>query len=313
LYAGSPSASRALGLLLCLLLPAFTSAADPNEAHLSRYQRTVSALALAEDGWRGDFARVGLAQLAEVYLAESDLARREAQAPEPTDRAKLRGWSRAVAGYAEQLLLIIEDVELGFPVDMLASASGAPALRVGGRTVILNHPRADQQPAYEQQVLAQFCRLRDCDELTPPEVLEPIPVSAPAVPATWEFTEDGPVCEGAGISLRFPPGSNLGRARRLCTQLLQELTALELELRWQRRHGVEIAFDQLQVSQTPRGPEHLIRLNPQGDSTLLSVPLLYSSSGLLSSSAAWLTRRLASEPNATLSLEAADYGWLTGS
>ena len=309
---GSRSVRHALGLLLCLLPPAVVSAADPNAAALSRYQRTVSALALAEEGWRGDFARVGLAQLAEVYLAESDLARREAESPGRADDAKLRGWSRAVAGYAQQLLLIIEDIELGFPAELRASVSGTPALRVAGRTVILSHPRADQQPAYEQQILTEFCRLRDCDQLTPPEVLERIPVSAPTVPVSWQFSASGPVCEAAGIKLGFLPGTNPGRARGLCTQLVQELTALELELRWQRRHGVEVSFDQLLVSQTPQGPEHLIRLNPQGDSILLSVPLLYSSPGLLAHSASWLALRVASQPGATLTLRAADYGWLPG-
>ena len=98
--------------------------------------------------------------------------------------------------------------------------------------------------------------------------------------------------------------------RPLCAQVLQELLALELELRWQKRHGVAVDYDSLLISATPRRPEHLVRLNDNGDSMLLGLPLLYGSDGLLDAISAWLYQRVeAASRSAPLVLDASQFGW----
>jgi hypothetical protein len=168
----------------------------------------------------------------------------------------------------------------------------------------------DQQSAYEQRVLSGFCSVRDCDVLTPPEQLEPIPMTPPTVTVDWRFSDDGPVCESAGITIQFNKSANLSRVRPLCTQVLQELLALELELRWQKRHGVAVDYAGLQISATPRRPEHLVSLNAAGDSMLLSLPLLYGSEGLLAVVTEWLETRVEAGGSSTeLALQADQFGW----
>ena len=276
----------------------------------NRYTRTTRALTAAPPQWRSDFASKSLLLLAEIYLAESDLALREADDREGADASKLRGWSRAVAAYGEQLLLVLDDVELGFPVELLPLGDRGVALRIADRTVMLNHPRVDQQAAYEQRVLAGFCSVRDCDALTPPAEPEPIPMTPPTVAVDWRFSDDGPVCRSGGVSIQFNSSANLSRVRPLCAQALQELLALELELRWQRRHGVEVDYGSLRISATPRRPEHLVQLNDTGDSMLLSLPLLHGSDGLLAAVSDWLYQRveMASRSSA-LVLDADQFGW----
>ena len=68
-----------------------------------------------------EFATVALAELAESFIAEADLARNEAE--EATEGSeKLRAWAWGVDQYSEQLLLVMEDVGLGFPVDIRHNA-----------------------------------------------------------------------------------------------------------------------------------------------------------------------------------------------
>lgn len=273
----------------------------------SRYQRIVVALHGADDDWRAAYAEAALSFLAEIYLAEADLARAQATAQE-TD-PKLLGWSRGVEQYANQLLLVQEDIALGFPAEVYPEPLGPPRLVVGGRSVILNHPREDQQLVYEQTVLNEFCRRRDCVALLPAEPASAaIPMSAPTISPQWRFAASGPICSGSGIAVQFAASADLSRIKPLCRQLLQELGALRNDIRWQQRHGVVIDWDTVAIVPTPQRPEHLVLLNNVGDTTLLSLPVLHTSGGLLAAVTPWLAAP-AGGPVESLELAAQDYGW----
>ena len=302
-----------LFVLQCVALQsAVPIAASPIEAAASRFQRTVLGLESAPDEWRSEFAGVALLHLAEIYLGEADLARSERE--ESLNAAKLDGWSRAVADYADQLILVQQDVATGFPVEVFARFPDEASLRVAGRTVILNHPRADQQAAYEQGVLLDFCGRRDCFSLTAPDVEpgtapEPIPVSAPLVTPQWRFTERGPVCSLNSFQLRFGQAADLTRARPLCTQLLQEMTILAMEIRWQQRHGVAANWDIIAIKATPQRPQHMVILNEGGDTLLLSLPLLHAQPALLKDIYPWLQAIVGGKIPGALALDASTYGW----
>ncbi len=300
---------RQLSLALALSLPAI-SATEEEPPALSRYQRLVIALQGADEDWRSAYADAALSHLAEIYLAEADLARSQAQIEEHTPDAKLLGWSRAVEQYAEKLLLVQEDVGLGFPVEVYAETFGPPRLVTGGRSVILNHPREDQQSAYEQVVLSEVCRRRDCASLVPAEpVLEPIPMSAPSVTPEWRFGANGPSCYANSIFIQFSVAADLARVKPLCRQLLQELAALRNDIRWQQRHGVSVDWQSLAIKPTPQRPEHLVTLNGLGDTTLLSLPVLYGSPELLVLVTPWLASPVGGDTDEEIRLSAEDFGW----
>lgn len=305
--------------LLCLLLVgqvAFAQApsgdiAGPAAQGQSRFDRTVLYLRDAPPEQQADFATVAMSQLAEVYMAEADLAQTEAKQTAGAARAKLLGWSIAVNQYARQLLLVIDEIELGYPVVLSLGRQGAVSVLVADRAVILGHPRADQQAAFEQRVLSGFCVLHDCKKMTaqlaPPE---PIPVYAPRYQPRWTFTESGPVCSHDGIEVHFGNGGNLGVLRDICEQLLQEATELATEIAWQRRHGVILDWSLLKLSATPQRPEHLVRLNATGDSILLTLPLLFASPGLVDDLKPWLRYRASGAESVNLQLDASRYGWV---
>ncbi|MDO8862607.1 hypothetical protein Q6D67_12930 [Haliea sp. E1-2-M8] len=296
--------------LLVFLLSGLATAAD-----MSRFQRLVVSLGQAEPAIRGRFARIALLEMAEIHLAEAGLARNQtAQDAEPE---RLLGWARAVEAYAGQLLRLHEDVEQGAPVLLLPGLVGDTAILVGERSIIISHPRRDQQQALEQAILHVFCGRENCLQLLAARVElapEPILESPSSRPPSWSFTRSGPVCEQSGLQIQFPaaagPGAgNLAQYRSLCRQLFAELQLLVAALRSQLRQGVVPEWGALAISATPHRPEHSIRLNSAGDSLLLAVPLLHSTPGLLGHILAWLRPLAESGVAPGLVLQARDLGW----
>ena len=277
---------------------------------VSRFQRTVTYLQDAPPQEQADFALTALAELAAVYMAEADLARAQAPGQDQRGRARLWSWSVAVDQYANQLLLLMDDVEQGYPVVLRPGQHGDVTVTVADRVVILGHPRPGQQAAYEQRVLMDFCSGHDCERMTLTDARpDPIPLSAARANPLWTFTDRGPVCSNGGLEVHFSSTENLSTLRHLCEQLAVETAALASELSWQTRHGVEIDWDGLAMSATPGRPEHLLRVNAAGDSILLTMPLLYASEDLLADIKPWLHSQVAGDGSAAVRLDAADYGW----
>jgi hypothetical protein len=285
--------------------------ATSQEQSDSRFARTVSALDRGDGDSKVAFANIAIAELIEIYNAETDLARNEAH---ESNNLKLQGWAAAVEQFNDDLFLVLEDLAVGFPVDFSVRSHGPVVLLVGGRTVLLTHPRAEQQVAYEQRVLIEFCRTNNCDELTavkaPPE---PIPVSVMAGSPVWSFTEDGPVCfslEG-DIRVQFPSIRNLPLFRDQCRQFLYEVRALELDIRWQKRHGVTMEEGRLEIDQQASELEHRVKLNATGDSVLIKLPLLYSSPLVVKRLGPWMSDRIANGATDVLSIDAVEITWET--
>ena len=116
--------------IACLLL--FTSPALSDESDASRFDRTAQALQAAEPQLRARFADIALLELTEIYLAEADLARREAESAD--DAGELIAWSRAVTQYASGLALLLDDIAFGLPVELRLNSPEVPSITVAGRS-----------------------------------------------------------------------------------------------------------------------------------------------------------------------------------
>jgi hypothetical protein len=291
----------------CLLCATQQSAAQEPESQ-TRFQRTVQYLQTAAPELRGEFAAIALTNLTEAYIAEAQLARAEARTT--GHNANLSGWSAMVDYYARQLPALLADIEMGLPVRLMIGGQQELAITVADRTVIVSPPRLNQQSAFEQSILLDFCTAHGCEQFSPGNASpEAIPVATVAVRPDWTFSVQGPVCSYAGIHVRFDNDKNLANSRRICEQFLREITTLTDELAWQQRHGVAIEWDDLDIQATPHRPEHMIALNSIGDSLLVTVPLLYRSPGLLQDVLPWIRRRLNNQQNISIELHADLYGW----
>ena len=265
------------------------------------------ALGEGDPSLQRDFATVALNLLIDALTAESDQARSEmlrAQRPQ-----KLMSWSRAVDRYVEHLVLLEDDLRLGLPVALSVQPDQTVVMAVADRRVLLTHPRADHQSAYEQAVLADFCGRQHCRQLTlVSAAVDPVPLSVEDVATAWSFTYEGPLCSARSLHLQFGPQANLGRARGLCRQLFAEIALFYRVIAGEQRHGVYIAWQDLSLTVAPGRSEHLVQLNARGDSIIAALPLLYTSEGLLAQTVPWGRAVLAGETG-ELTLHSSDYDW----
>ncbi len=280
-------------LLACALSVAAQAQAttDGGAKALSRFQRTAAALQSAEPEVRGQFASAALNALLEIYIAESDLARSEAQGED--GKRRLYAWSLAVDRYANSLETVLLDIDQGHSVEIGLRREASIALRVNSRQIMLTHPRHSQQFAYEQRVLLEFCRLRDCERFTESRIPLRLPLysDASAPQPTWVFSETDTVCAFDGIEVFFDSMAGLAGLRSACQQFFQEVSDLLTEISWQQLHGAAIEWDALEIRPTPGQTEHFVRLNTPGDTVLASLPMLYANAGLVQQLAPWLRDR----------------------
>ncbi|MFK8046873.1 MAG: hypothetical protein AB8B81_00425 [Halioglobus sp.] len=276
----------------------------------SLFDRTVSAVRQSPQNHRVEFAIVALRELVETYIAEADLARKEGS--EKNDDTKLTGWATSVDRFASQLLIALEDVESGFPVDLSETASGTIGLTIADRMIVLAHPRADQQRAYEQRVLMEFCSRKNCSSmLREAEDRDSVPLSIAPISPLWNFTQDGAVCisDVDEIQIQFHATRNMSRVRSQCLELLRELRSLREAINRQIRHGVQVEWKNLALLNTPDKPEHLVILNGAGDSALLALPLLYSNPEVLMRFGRWSSSITKNGETESLRLKAENIVW----
>ncbi|MFT4519393.1 MAG: hypothetical protein ACI9JM_001789 [Halioglobus sp.] len=303
--------SICIGIALCAsVLSAQTEIAE--EVDGTRFQRTVVYIKKASIELQADFAATALAVLAAAHAREAALAREEIEADGPN--TKLSGWSVAVDHYSSDLLvlrdIVLKSTAEGTAFLLTMVDPMITAVTVDRRTTILVHPRSEQQSAFEQSILVDFCSRHPCEKFSPPgEALEPIPVSTVTVRPNWNFTQEGPVCSHRGIQVHFKRVDNLAGARFTCGQFLQEAMVLSDEIAWQQRHAVPIEWGSLKIHATPGVPGHRVELNSGRDSILVVVPVHFSSEGLLEDMRPWLQQRLDKDLDSEINIEASDYGW----
>ncbi len=300
-----------INTMYCLLTPCLIGVSHMSVAQdesQSRFQRTVQYLQNASPELRGDFAAIALTNLTEAYMAEARLAR--AEAGTRGRNANLRGWSAMVDYYARQLPLLLADIEMGLPVQLVIGGEQELAITVADRTVIVSPPRLNRQSAFEQAILSDFCATHRCEQSSPGKAKpESAPVAMVGVRPNWTFSMQGPVCSHEGIQVRFENTKNLANSRLICGQFLREVMTLTDELAWQQRDGVTIDWDALKIQATPHTPEHLVAVNATGDSVLVTVPLLYRSPELLQRVLPWMRGRLGNQQGVSVELDAQYYGW----
>ena len=290
-------------------LPVMAQMSDADRADSqSRFQKTAQYLQDASPRLRGEFAAIALTHLIDGYLEEMQLAHKDTRSAGA--HANLRGWSLAVNHYANQISLLLGDIELGLPVHLTRVGEQSLAITVTDRTIILSHPRLEQQNFLEHDILLDFCARHRCEQFTPHDT-EPAPVSVSSVYVRphWMFTARGPVCSYQGIKVHFKSGKNLAKSRLICDRFLQEAIILANEISWQRALAVPIQWSELEIQPAVGRAEHTVRLNGLGDTVVVPVPLLFDNPRLLGHILPWIRQWLANPQEASIQLEADHYGW----
>jgi hypothetical protein len=256
---------------------------------------------------RSNFAAIALSSMASAYVKEAQLAREQARR---SGKSNLWTWSANVDHYAGEISMLLEDVELGLPVQLSLAGGKSLAVTVADRTIIVSHPRLNEQSAFEQGILKDFCASNSCEQFAPDNgANEPIPVSAVRIRPNWTFTAQGSLCAYRGITVQFDNAQNMANARLICEQLLKEIMALTEELAWQQRYAVSIEWERLAVQPIPHSPEHSVQINTLGDTVLVTIPMLYSSADLLKQLIPWMRAKVSGQEGVNVDLHANQYGW----
>ncbi len=305
------SLQTVLGLLVWCIASAPVHSAQAasavNAEPATRFQRTVQYLQEATPALRSDFAVTALSSMASAYEKEAQLAREQARR---AGKPNLWAWSANVDRYAGQISLLLEDVELGLPVRLSLAGGASLAITVADRTLIVSHPRLNEQSAFEQGILQAFCTSNGCDQFSADSgANEPIPVSAARIRPNWTFTAQGSLCAYRGITVRFDNAQNMANSRLICEQLLQEIMALTEELAWQQRYSVTIEWEQFVVQPIPDSTEHSVQINTLGDTVLVTIPMLYRSADLLKQLLPWIRAQVNGQQDVSVELHADQYGW----
>lgn len=305
----APSISGLLAGCISLCLAHPLQAVQPAAPEpTTRFQRTVQHLQEAAPELRSEFAAIALSSMASAYAKEAQLAREQAR--KAGKSSHLWAWSVKVDRYADQMSLLLEDVELGLPVRLTLAGEKSLTVVVADRTIILSHPRLNEQSAFEQDILRVFCTSNSCGDVSPEEGLNaPIPVSSAQIRPDWTFNAQQSLCTYRGITVRFNSTQNMANARLICEQLLQEILVLTEELAWQQRHAVTIEWDRLALQPTPHSPEHRVQINTLGDTVLVTIPMLYRSSALLAQILPWIRQTVDGQQGISVVLDADRFGW----
>lgn len=253
---------------------------------------------------RVDLARIALSELAAIYDEEAERARRDMR-----HKAKKPGlwrWSAAVKDLAADYATLAESITLTTPIEVSIGAENSLYLAIDGRMVAVSSPRLNDQAAFEQRVIEQFCDLNRCEDLLDnPDIAVAAPAPKRSGHTRWSFSQGaGPVCETAdGLQFQFRNMDNLGRKRDVCARAAGELNALASAIARDMATGVRIDWNRLEISPLADGDE-LVTLNREGDYLRLPLPTLAERSELFIIIRPWLAAKAQGTPYSLVVLHA---------
>ncbi len=264
------------------------------------------AMAVADEHvmLRVDLARIALSELAAIYDEEAERARRDMR-----HKAKKPGlwrWSAAVKDLAADYATLAESITMTTPIKVSIGAGNSLYLAIDGRMVAVSSPRMNDQAAFEQRVIEQFCNLNRCEDLLDnPDIAVAAPAPERSGHTRWSFSQGaGPVCETAdGLQFQFRNMDNLGRKRDVCARAAGELNALASAIARDMAAGVRIDWNRLEISPLADGDE-LVTLNREGDYLRLPLPTLAERPELFIIVRPWLAAKAQGTPYSLVVLHA---------
>ncbi len=264
------------------------------------------AMAVADEHvmLRVDLARIALSELAAIYDEEAERARRDMR-----HKAKKPGlwrWSAAVKDLAADYATLAESITMTTPIKVSIGAGNSLYLAIDGRMVAVSSPRMNDQAAFEQRVIEQFCNLNRCEDLLDnPDIAVAAPAPERSGHTRWSFSQGaGPVCETAdGLQFQFRNMDNLGRKRDVCARAAGELNALASAIARDMAAGVRIDWNRLEISPLADDDE-LVTLNREGDYLRLPLPTLAERSELFIIVRPWLAAKAQGTPYSLVVLHA---------
>lgn len=243
---------------------------------------------------QADLARIALAELAAVYADEAQRAQRDTR--HQSGDHNLRGWAAAVQRLASDYATLAETVHPDTPIELSIGPDNSLNLVVAGQLVVVSSPRMNEQAAFEQRVIQQFCELNRCEGLLDTSAVD-APIDGEIAPAQWIFSDQtGPACSSEdGLEFQFNNLENLDRKRAACASVIAELHRLAAAIAREIASGVRVEWDALEIYNRPVQDQQKVMLNTSGASVQLSLPFLAARQALFSQLRPWLAANVRGE------------------
>jgi hypothetical protein len=237
---------------------------------------------------QADLARIALQTLSEVYAEEAQRAQQDLR-NQRRDH-DLPGWIAGVQRLAQEYAALAERITPDTPVRLSVGPDHSLHLVVDGQLVVVSSPRMNEQAAFEQDILRQFCTLNRCDDLVEAPVATAAPDTDTPLPVHWTFSDHaGPSCSsGDGLEFQFRNLRNLARKRTACASALVELHRLAAAIAHEISMGVHMDWEALAIYSRPEPDQQKVVLNHDGESLQLSLPFLSVHPELLPLVIPWL-------------------------
>lgn len=282
---------RLLSFICCLLIPVMAptlAAAQP------RLNQLAARLADGPAPLQADLARIALTELAAVYADEAQRAQRDMRR-QPGDH-NLHGWAAGVQRLSNDYSTLADTVSVDTPIELSIGPDHSLNLIVAGQLAVISSPRMNEQAAFEQRIIEQFCILNRCEDLLDDQVAS-VAVDSTSPPPQWNFSDKtGPVCtSGDGLEFQFRNLDNLERKRAACASAVAELHQLASAIAGETAAGVRVDWGTLAIYNRPDPDQQKVVLNTNGDSVQLSLPFLAAQQELFAMVRPWLAANVRDE------------------
>ncbi|MGB5259257.1 MAG: hypothetical protein WBO34_01905 [Gammaproteobacteria bacterium] len=302
--------------LHCILLLTglvLTRAATAQDAQFPAYSTPTYrlnelAMAIADEHvmLRVDLARIALSELAAIYDEEAEQARRDMRLK--AEKPGLWRWSTAVKDLAADYATLAGSITLTTPIEVRVGPDNSLHLVINGRLVAVSSPRMNEQLAFEQHVIEQFCNLNRCADLLDDPAIALVPMTSQrSVDTRWSFSQGmGPVCETTdGLQFQFRNMDNLDRKRDACSRAVRELNDLASAIARNMAAGVRVDWGRLAIHPLADGNEQ-VTLNREGDYLRLPLPALAERKELFIIVRPWLAAKSQGTPYQLVVLHAGE-------
>jgi hypothetical protein len=293
-----------------LMLPALAGAqAEIEPAPGYRLGQLATRIANGPAPLQVDLARIALTELSEVYTQEADRAQQDSR--HRSAAKNLYGWVAGVRRLAQDYATLANSVTEDTPIQLSIGPDHNLHLFVAGQLVVISTPRMNEQTAFEQRIVAQFCQLNRCEGLVEePARFVAAERSSPA--ARWEFGDrTGPSCKnGAGLAFQFANMINLADKRAACDSAMDELHRLAMAIARETASGIRVDWGAVAIYNRPEPDQQKVVLNGNGDVVQLSLPFLAEHTQLFNLVRPWLSANIQGEHYSLVVINA---GWLLAS
>ncbi len=286
-------------LATCLCTPA-QAAENALTRQQDKFHRLATAVALADDGQRQDFAWIAIAEVTRAYEQEFSQSQDEALGKAKAQR-KLARWRKGTRSFIEQLHQI--QALLGNPaeIDIHGDVAGPPVLFINDNPIVISGPGNGMQRLLEQRIIDTYCELHDCTEIfAEPE--PPAIVPEPVEPGGWSLGSNRrPRYETPdGLVFLFSNLQERNQKQKMCETLGVELRRLVAGLRNAERAGYPIEWQQLQINSLELSDNDHLLLNRQGDYLPVALPVLERTGLVQGEAMEWIQQRFAKKNHRTL-------------